>query len=1195
MAALLISEGSLLQIILLGKRKSICHVFDMPKILYIAGAGCPLTKTPKTFPQEIDESLSLGLDLGVGSCGQALVIDEGSEKRTVRDMPELPGRICFLGVRAFDVPETNEKTGVKLKNPERRQKKHLRVTTRRRAWRLWEVKKLLKLHNLLPSDYPTNEALWKKPPPRGENPAFDKWRDWHSRMTAGEKGKVGPWAWRVKGLDEMLAPPEWAACLLHIAKHRGFKSNRKAEAAEDEGGKVLTALHENKEKLLKYRTVAEMFFNDDGFRDRKRNRAGSYTNMILRKDQENETHLLFETQRKLGNPYATEEFEKAFLDLYNRQFPLQNPVNLLGACPFEDGQKRGPRFSPSFELCRALQRLNTFALLLPDGQKVRFADHVDAANGGYQPFIDAFSTFAGTSSIRGRITWRDLRHVFDLGANITFADLPSPKKTTRKDGSETIQSITSLEGEDFLTRSTSNGAAKGSFLLRQAIGEDLWNHLSTNSPEQLDQAAHALTFFEEIENKRAQPEFWGVLDQMKHDGLNTSLIEAVEKDLRSANPTLHKFKGTTSMSTLASRKLIPLLEKGIFYSDACANLYGDHRQTDFAFQNITNPVVKSVVREVIKQVIHLIDETGKIPGRICVELSRDLGKSVKERNEIKSEIDKRTNHKNANRDRLAKVLTRSPDDDELLRYELWLEQSNTCPYCGESLTGNLTHAANSNDFQIDHIIPRSRSHDNSYDNKVLVHTHCNQHKTNRTPFEHFGQGNTESDSWHRLTATIDSMKRSGLRKHKARLLLNTTFADDEAKFARRHLNDTRHISRLVTAYLTDIYRLAGEDPDAKGAIKRVFVQPGQMTSIVRKAWGLENLKKDRNGNRLGDKHHAVDALVCALLSESQRQFITRLEQKKRDAASTAFASFSRSYELMEHQGDSHSSPRRVDPPWKTFRSDVVAALDLFTVSRREIRKGRGSLHNDTLYKVVKQDDGTEICYSRKPLVESTTGKAAFTTLADLEKIKGWSHERNQWLRDTLTTWVNAGAPTAEDLLPRDPQGTPIHKVTVSMGKKSGRRYPQGYVTGGNQVRLDVFSKTNPKGIKNYYLVPIYSYHLSQEHPPNRAIVANKEEEEWDEIDDDFAFEFSLWTNSRVEIKKAPTKKKPHGEQFIGLFKGTDRATGSFQLANPDDIKEQLQFTAKTGTLLFRKIQTDRLGREYIVKNEKRTWRGKTLE
>ena len=43
-------------------------------------------------------------------------------------------------------------------------------------------------------------------------------------------------------------------------------------------------------------------------------------------------------------------------------------------------------------------------------------------------------------------------------------------------------------------------------------------------------------------------------------------------------------------------------------------------------------------------------------------------------------------------------------------------------------------------YEIDHIIPRSISQDNSLNNKVLVLHEVNQAKGNRTPFQYFSSG-----------------------------------------------------------------------------------------------------------------------------------------------------------------------------------------------------------------------------------------------------------------------------------------------------------------------------------------------------------------------------------------------------------------------------------------------------------------------
>lgn len=77
---------------------------------YLVGKDAPITRLSKTFPKEIDENLVLGLDLGIGSCGQAFVSLDRAHHTPLGSLPNFfdersPSPIRYLGVRAFDVPE----------------------------------------------------------------------------------------------------------------------------------------------------------------------------------------------------------------------------------------------------------------------------------------------------------------------------------------------------------------------------------------------------------------------------------------------------------------------------------------------------------------------------------------------------------------------------------------------------------------------------------------------------------------------------------------------------------------------------------------------------------------------------------------------------------------------------------------------------------------------------------------------------------------------------------------------------------------------------------------------------------------------------------------------------------------------------------------------------------------------------------
>ena len=273
------------------------------------------------FP--IDDSLILGLDIGIASCGSTVI------------SPSKDSPIEFLGVRCFEAAEVPKTR--KPKSKERRDARGLRRVIRRRRQRMAEIRRLFVAHGLL-----------KTPNPDDLKP----------------KGKTMPCPWelRAAGLDRALSPEEFARALLHIAKRRGFKSNKKSDGGENappDDKKMLAAMETLKEKVLAWRTVGEMMYRDDSFSNTKRNKIKDYSHTVPRDHLEYEVETLFKFQRRLGNTLATGKLETAFRTAAFFQRPLQDSENMVGMCPFEPDEKRAAQPAYSFELFRFLSRLNT--------------------------------------------------------------------------------------------------------------------------------------------------------------------------------------------------------------------------------------------------------------------------------------------------------------------------------------------------------------------------------------------------------------------------------------------------------------------------------------------------------------------------------------------------------------------------------------------------------------------------------------------------------------------------------------------------------------------------------------------------------------------------------------------------------------------------------------------------------------------
>jgi CRISPR-associated endonuclease Csn1 len=169
------------------------------------------------------------------------------------------------------------------------------------------------------------------------------------------------------------------------------------------------------------------------------------------------------------------------------------------------------------------------------------------------------------------------------------------------------------------------------------------------------------------------------------------------------------------------------------------------------------------------------------------------------------------------------------------------------------------------------------------------------------------------------------------------------------------------------------------------------------------------------------------------------------------------------------------------------------------------------------------------------------------------------------------------------------EGDVIRKVRVASKDSVAVEVRGGTADRGDMARVDVFSKANRRGRKEFYLVPIYPHQVADRQifpqPPDRGVIAYKDEGDWTLIDQNFDFLFSLHGNSLVEVTKSD------GEIITGYFKGLHRGTGAISLAtheNPRNVRGGIG--AKT-LLALRKFSVDRLGRNHEIERETRTWHG----
>ena len=1016
------------------------------------------------------------------------------------------GEIMALGSWMFDVPETDkERTPT---NQIRRGNRLLRRVIRRRAQRMSALRRLFHQYGLLAGQEP--ETL--------------------------KRAGLDPWELRARGLDKALTPAEFAVALGHIAKRRGFKSaakRKEANTASDDQ-KMLKALEATRERLGRYRTVGEMFCRDPDFLERKRNRDGLFDRTQGRDDLIHEVSELFKAQRCLGNEHAVPEMEEAFSTVAFRQLPMQDSEKLVGACPFEPKEKRASKFAPSFEKFRLLGKLVNLRITTSDGERPLTPQEIKLAT----------DNLGSTAKLTVKVVRKRI-------------GLPDDQRFTTIKPEDEAQDIAARTGE----------AMHGTKKLRDALSDGLWEELQQR-PEQLDQIAHVLSFFETQGT---------ILEELGKIGLPPGVRDVVSAGLDAG--AFSRFKGAGHISTLASRALIPHLENGLRYDQACTAVGYDHaasrwsrreqvsdkqafnRLVEDMGKEIANPVARKSLTEGLKQ-LWAMRNRWSLPDAIHIELARDVGNSLEKRNEIKRGIDKNTAERERQRGEVRELL--HIDDvsgDTLLRYRLWKEQAGRCPYTDKAIPPPAIIATD-NSHQVDHILPWSRFGDDSYSNKVLCTAEANQHKKGQTPYEWITASQGE-DGWLTFVARIEG--NAAFRGVKKRNYVLKNAKEAEERFRTRNLNDTRYACRLL-AEAVKLFFPEGERQEKDG-IRRVFTRPGGLTAALRHAWGVESLKKV-NGKRVDDaRHHALDALVVAAIGEGEINRLTK------------------SFQEWEQKGLARPL-RQVDPPWgdfHSFRREVEAAYDGIFVARPERRRARGEGHAATI-KQVKERDGAPVVYERKAITDLSEKR-----LADIK-----DPERNQSVIEAIRQWITDGRPA--DKLPHSPAGDEIRKVRLRTKGKPAVQVRGGSADRGEIVRVDVFAKANKRGKSEFYLVPIYPHHVMNKRewsaPPTRAVVAYKDDEDWTLIDDSFSFRFSINPRSFVEVVK------PSGEILMGYFQGLNRSTGAINLSNhrdsrslADDNGNSMQSIGAKTLLTIKKYSVDRFGARSEVKSEVRTWHG----
>lgn len=1076
---------------------------------------------------------TLGLDIGIASVGWTVLEN---------NIDGEPIKIERLGVRIFDKAE--ETDGSPLAK-HRREARGQRRTIRRKRHRKDRIKQLIQQNDIM-----TRVEM--------------------AEMFEHSQFETSVYELRVQALERALTKQEFVRVLIHLAQRRGYKSNSKSEEAKDkENGKVKSAISENKKCMEEngYRTIGEMLLNDDRFWECNpdgtkifvpHNHPDDYRTTVERSMVEDEIRLIFSRQHALGVPYATSEFEEAYLEIWGSQRNFdegpggKSPYGgnmiekMLGHCTFEKDEPRAAKGSYSAEYFRLLQDVNHLRLVKNDGESCALTREQK------QIYIDLVMKSAAAS-------YAQLRKKLELPNDISFNML--------RYGSDEIGKVERKK----------LGHMKFYHEMRKALNTVQKDAISTVSWEQRDEIARILLCYKSDDKRKAQLE--------KLD---------IPREFIPALLTLSTSK-TAHLSVKALRKLIPHLEKGMTYAEACKEVYGEQKSSAtkknklslFDIEPINNPVVRRAVSQTIRVINAVVREYGA-PEVVRVELAREMGKPYDVRTQMTKKQEANAKRNEELRQQIKKIKGAEPTGQDIVKFKLFQDQNGVCLYSGQNL--DITRLFEAGYVDVDHIIPYSISFDDSYTNKVLVRSPENRQKGNRIPADYF---KSDPARWQRFETLVNTQVHNW--KKKRNLLTQALSEEQKNGFKQRNLVDTQYIARVIYNLINDHLQFAETGKYDKK--RRTQAVNGAITAHVRKRLGIQKIRED------GDLHHAVDAAVVACVSPGMIQKVTQYTKHRECIRKTKEGYLdTETGELMTREAyDAKYSPR-FPAPWERFRQELearlsdnpaeeIARLHLATydseeeikqvfVSRKQTHKISGAAHEATI-RSAKKPGGS---ISKKPLTSLSLNKKT-------GEIEGYyAPESDRLLYEALKKRLeefdgNAEKAFAEPFYKPKRDGTRgplVKKVKIYEKKTITVPVGGGNADNGSMIRVDVFYMEDD----GYYYVPIYTADVIKGELPNRAVVAHKSHGEW-KVMDDKDFLFSMYPNELLYIEsqkgiKLKTKKGSSRQEEIarkaGLyyFKRLNIAANALFIITHDNGYEQPSLGGKT-LFCLKKYTVDALG------------------
>lgn len=676
---------------------------------------------------------------------------------------------------------------------------------------------------------------------------------------------LDPYQLRAEGLDRALEPYEFGRAIFHLNQRRGFKSNRKTDKTEKNDSVMKSAISGVRSAMQGggFRTVGEWLHhrmkNGQTVRARfnetrvlsaasKPKIEKSYDLYIDRAMVEAEFDALWAKQAELNSKLFHDHARETLRDILLFQRRLR-PVD-PGRCTFYTDEPRAPLALPSVQSFRIYQEVNNLRWL-DEGLKEQTLTLEQR---------DAMVKALGASAKK---TFKQLRTAAGLGSDATF-------------------NIEDAKRQEF------KGNATGNILSRKQYFGAVWQTFSEEFQD--DIVVQLLTEENESALISWLCEHTGVTEDQAEAIANVSLPEGYGslslKAIRQILPVLRTSVCTYDKAVIASgiphhshmgpRATGEILSSLPYYGTVLERHvgFGTGRPDDPEEKRvgkISNPTVHIGLNQVRIVVNELIRRYGH-PSQVVIELAREFKQTREQKLEAMREQAENQKRNKRYRQEIAEILGISEDRvkrDLLEKRILWEELSfdpveRRCPYSGEQISLEMLL---SDKVEVEHILPFSKTLDDSLNNKTVALRLANRAKGNRTPWEAFGQQTIAGFNYEEILQRAQAMP---LRKRYRFAQDGMARWDKEDKgFLDRALNDTRYLSRMAKEYLECI------------CPQGTWVVPGRLTGILRRVYGLNNadiLGWQGQKNREDHRHHAIDACVVGVTDRRLLQKIIQYER-----------------------------------------------------------------------------------------------------------------------------------------------------------------------------------------------------------------------------------------------------------------------------------------------------------------------------